>query len=209
MMGLRNPGRPFDPYNPAPHRSAMAKPSSAAAASGGGRGPAHHHRTRLLLLLPLAVAACASTAGFLLRGAMLDPCDVDARRGSARRRRPSRPPAPAPSQGTPSSSWGPSSCCSSPTSSPSPVRSSSVLQYILLRNLAICSCYLLRMRCLQDRYMDFISSSKQTDRKVKFLLPVLSTNSWSLKRKKRKTGNSDYHRSQIKLSYASLCLSCL
>jgi len=50
----------------------MAKPpSSAAAAAAGGRGPVHN-RTRLLLV---AVAASASTAGFLLRGALRDPCD--------------------------------------------------------------------------------------------------------------------------------------
>uniref|UniRef100_A0A0E0C0A5 Glycosyl transferase family 1 domain-containing protein n=1 Tax=Oryza meridionalis TaxID=40149 RepID=A0A0E0C0A5_9ORYZ len=59
----------------------MAKPPSSGG-GGGCRGPPHHHRTRLLLLLLLAVAACASTAGFLLRGATLDPCDVDARGGS-------------------------------------------------------------------------------------------------------------------------------
>ncbi|XP_039847005.1 uncharacterized protein LOC120706426 isoform X1 [Panicum virgatum] len=54
----------------------MAKaPSSSAAAAAGGRGPAHH-RTRLLLLLLVAVAASASTAGFLLRGALRDPCDA-------------------------------------------------------------------------------------------------------------------------------------
>ncbi|XP_062207781.1 uncharacterized protein LOC133909381 isoform X2 [Phragmites australis] len=54
----------------------MAKPpsSAAAAAAAGGRGPAHH-RTRLLLLLLVAVAASASTAGFLLRGALHDPWD--------------------------------------------------------------------------------------------------------------------------------------
>jgi hypothetical protein len=52
----------------------MAKPpSSAAAAAAGGRALAHH-RTRLLLLV--AVAASASTAGFLLRGALSDPCDA-------------------------------------------------------------------------------------------------------------------------------------
>ncbi|KAG0537183.1 hypothetical protein BDA96_03G126300 [Sorghum bicolor] len=53
----------------------MAKPpSSAAAAAAGGRGPVHN-RTRLLLVLLVAVAASASTAGFLLRGALRDPCD--------------------------------------------------------------------------------------------------------------------------------------
>ncbi|WVZ71710.1 hypothetical protein U9M48_020262 [Paspalum notatum var. saurae] len=57
----------------------MAKATSSAAAAGG-RGPAHH-RTRLLLLLLVAIAASASTAGFLLRGALRDPCD--ARGGSA------------------------------------------------------------------------------------------------------------------------------
>ncbi|TVU22518.1 hypothetical protein EJB05_32224, partial [Eragrostis curvula] len=54
----------------------MAKPpSSAAAAAAGGRGSAHH-RTRFLLLLLAAVAASASTAGFLLRGALRYPCDA-------------------------------------------------------------------------------------------------------------------------------------
>ncbi|CAO2207796.1 unnamed protein product [Urochloa humidicola] len=54
----------------------MAKPpSSSGTAAAGGRGPAHH-RTRLLLLLLVAVAASASTAGFLLRGALHDPCDA-------------------------------------------------------------------------------------------------------------------------------------
>jgi hypothetical protein len=67
--------RPFDLIRQ-PLRPAMAKPpSSAAAAAAGGRGSAHH-RTRLLLLLLVAVAASASTAGFLLRGALSDPCDA-------------------------------------------------------------------------------------------------------------------------------------
>uniref|UniRef100_A0A804N1Y0 Glycosyl transferase family 1 domain-containing protein n=1 Tax=Zea mays TaxID=4577 RepID=A0A804N1Y0_MAIZE len=53
----------------------MAKtPSFAVAAVAGGRGPVHN-RTQLLLLLLVAVAASASTAGFLLRGALRDPCD--------------------------------------------------------------------------------------------------------------------------------------
>ncbi|GJN06225.1 hypothetical protein PR202_ga23930 [Eleusine coracana subsp. coracana] len=53
----------------------MAKPPSVAAAVAGGRGSAHH-RNRLLLLILVAVAASASTAGFLLRGALRDPCDA-------------------------------------------------------------------------------------------------------------------------------------
>ncbi|CAL4964323.1 unnamed protein product [Urochloa decumbens] len=54
----------------------MAKaPSSSGTAAAGGRGPAHH-RTRLLLVLLVAVAVSASTAGFLLRGALRDPCDA-------------------------------------------------------------------------------------------------------------------------------------
>ncbi|CAD6239058.1 unnamed protein product [Miscanthus lutarioriparius] len=52
----------------------MVKPPSsvAAAATAGGRGPVHN-RTRLLLVLLVAVVASASTAGFLLRGALRDP----------------------------------------------------------------------------------------------------------------------------------------
>ncbi|XP_048562911.1 uncharacterized protein LOC125543580 [Triticum urartu] len=54
----------------------MAKPPpSAAASAAGGRGPAHH-RTRLLLLLLVAVAASAFTAGYVLRGGPVGPCDT-------------------------------------------------------------------------------------------------------------------------------------
>ncbi|KAL5229216.1 hypothetical protein ABZP36_017481 [Zizania latifolia] len=49
--------------------TATAPPSSAVALGAGSRVPTHH-RTHLLLLLLLAYA---STMGFLLYGALMDP----------------------------------------------------------------------------------------------------------------------------------------